>query len=206
MKAGERIKELRKQKKITLAKLSEQTGLSASSLSRIENTLLSLTNEKMLKISEALGVEISEIVPAKAPATAAPDLPSNSLARQVTSYRRDREFVAEDNTRACYLFSELKKKNMDVVLVEVDPLPIEDTEFIRHSGEKSVYVIKGKLEVHFEYYSPKVLEQGDAIYFDSDMWHSVTALNGKKAEILVTYFYGTDNTSSPSVEGRKGFL
>ena len=94
---------------------------------------------------------------------------------------------------------DLKKKNMEVALMEVKPLPVEETEFLKHPGEKYAYVLSGRIEIHFEYYSHKILEQGDAIYFDSDMWHSATALDGKPAQLLVSFSVDPNAESEPEI-------
>ena len=44
---GARMRDLRKRRKMTLEQLSERTGISVSSLSRIENTRLGMTIGKI---------------------------------------------------------------------------------------------------------------------------------------------------------------
>src|SRR5690625_1125719 len=56
---GEKIRELRNQKKITLKQIANQTGLSISFLSQLEHSKTSATLQSFKKISEALGVNPS---------------------------------------------------------------------------------------------------------------------------------------------------
>ena len=52
-----------------------------------------------------------------------------------------------------------------------------------HRGEEFVYVLRGKVEVHTEFYEPVVLRPGDALYIDSTMGHAT--LNVGKRDALV---------------------
>jgi len=47
--------------KVTLVKLSKMTGISKSSLSRIENMIKSPTLEQLEKIAKALDVQITDL-------------------------------------------------------------------------------------------------------------------------------------------------
>src|ERR1700712_3070694 len=53
---GALVRDIRKRREMTLEQLSERTGISVSSLSRIENTRLGLTVEKVEVLAHALGV------------------------------------------------------------------------------------------------------------------------------------------------------
>lgn len=56
-----RIREIRKQKNITLEELAEMTGLSHTHISRIESGKRGLSLENVIRLSRALGVEPVEI-------------------------------------------------------------------------------------------------------------------------------------------------
>lgn len=59
---GQKIKELRKRRKITLKELSGQTGLSIGYLSNLEHNLCSPTLENMDRICESLNTSIGELL------------------------------------------------------------------------------------------------------------------------------------------------
>jgi transcriptional regulator with XRE-family HTH domain len=199
MNIGERIKDIRKKKKLTLSDISQRTGISSSSLSRMENTTLSLNYDKLQKIANALEADIVDIVAPDNAQNSDKGVQSNPLARCSVELKKDNHFVDEDDGLTCYLFSDLKKKNMDVELIELKPIAIKETEFVKHPGEKTVYVLEGRVEIHLEYYTPKILEAGDSIYFDSDMWHSATARDGKPAKILVVCSINTGADTAPEI-------
>lgn len=56
---GAKIKSLRKERKLTLKQIADQTNLSISFLSQVERSKSSITLESLKKISEALGVNPS---------------------------------------------------------------------------------------------------------------------------------------------------
>ena len=56
-----RLREILKERKISVSRLAEQSGISASNLSNYMNGKISPTLETLGKISETLNIEISEL-------------------------------------------------------------------------------------------------------------------------------------------------
>src|SRR3546814_18995090 len=61
VRPGAALREFRAERGLTLAELSQRTGLPVSSLSKIENDKVELTIDKLLRISLALDVNIADI-------------------------------------------------------------------------------------------------------------------------------------------------
>jgi transcriptional regulator with XRE-family HTH domain len=61
-KFGERLKEIRKAKKITQEELVRKTGFDLSQIGRIERGLINTSLSHILKIAECLGVSPSELL------------------------------------------------------------------------------------------------------------------------------------------------
>lgn len=61
---GPRLKRLRLRRDVTLADLAEETGVSASTLSRLESGLRRPTLEQLLPLARAYGVTLDELVDA----------------------------------------------------------------------------------------------------------------------------------------------
>ena len=59
------LKQTRKQKNITLAKLSAKTGISTTHINDIENNLKEPSLSMMIRLAKALDVEISELYKVK---------------------------------------------------------------------------------------------------------------------------------------------
>jgi len=61
MKFGNTIKKLRKEKKLTLTDVSEQSGIQLATLSRIENNKMTGSVKSHVKIAKALGLRPSQL-------------------------------------------------------------------------------------------------------------------------------------------------
>ena len=59
---GAALRALRAQRGLTLADVSTLSGMNVSTLSKIENGKVAMTFEKLLRISEGLGVDMSEFI------------------------------------------------------------------------------------------------------------------------------------------------
>lgn len=61
---GPRLRALRRDRDITLAQLAEETGISVSTLSRLESGRRKPTLELLLPLAKAYGVQLDELVDA----------------------------------------------------------------------------------------------------------------------------------------------
>ena len=178
---GAALKALRAQRGLTLADVSGLTGMTVSTLSKIENGKVALTLDKLLRISEGLGVDMTELF--GPPARDAPRL-EGATRRSIT---RAGEGRAIEMPRGNYLYvaSELLNKRITPIIGDVLARDIETYgELMRHAGEEYVYVLEGTLELHTELYTPARLEKGDSVYFDSQMGHAYIAVGDEPCRIL----------------------
>ena len=198
---GELLRRLRKQRKMTLENLSERTGISVSSLSRIENTQLSLSIEKLKVLASALDVSphafLSLAASSKRTTTSTPIDYRHSVDRAYS-----RTLHEEGEARLHYMFPELKNKALDCIYFEIAPIPIWDSEFISHPGEKIIHVLSGDILVYVQYKDPVMLEAGDSMFIDSAPWHSLVAANNAPATALAVYYHAT-NLGPGSLEQRQ---
>jgi transcriptional regulator with XRE-family HTH domain len=70
---GEKLRELRKHRRLTLAMLGKRTGYSLSALSKMENGRLGVTYDKLTKLAVALDAERRRVA-----FMYTPDLPADS--------------------------------------------------------------------------------------------------------------------------------
>jgi hypothetical protein len=94
--------------------------------------------------------------------------------------------VTTPNYDYFYLCTELRRKRMVPVITKIRASSREQFgELVRHAGEEFIYVIKGRIVVHTQFYDLVTLGEGQAIYIDSDMGHAyVTATGCHEAEVL----------------------
>jgi transcriptional regulator with XRE-family HTH domain len=177
-KLGENLKSLRQKHGWTLQQVSNQTGVAVSTLSKVENDQMSLTYDKLLQISEGLGLSLAEFLAADAPDPA-------GLARRSVNRKDDGLRQSTPNYDYLYLSTDITRKRMVPVLTRIRARSLTDFgPLLRHSGEEFIFVLEGAIEVYTEHYQPIRLETGESTYIDSDMGHAYIAVSRKDALVL----------------------
>jgi len=177
---GIALRTLRKRKQLTLAEVSARTDLPVSTLSKIETGKMSLSYDKLARLSTALEVDIAQLFE---PDTAAP---STRVQGRRSITRAGEGFVVEtENYGHLYPGSDLLNKHLVPIIAEPHARSLaEFGELIRHEGEEFVYVLEGTVDLHTDLYAPARLEAGDSMYFDSGMGHAYIAVGLKRCRIL----------------------
>ena len=169
---GRALRDLRAGHGWTLKQMSERSGIPVSTLSKVEHDRLTLTYDKLLQISQRLGINVSELF-----AVPTPDSTDNGvMARRSIGREADAMRVTTPNYDYFYLSPELRKKRMIPILTRIRAKSLDEFgPLVKHSGEEFVYVLAGQMVVHTEFYDPVVLEVGESIYIDSKMGHAYLA-------------------------------
>jgi transcriptional regulator with XRE-family HTH domain len=180
---GRALRTIRARMRLTLAETSARTGLAVSTLSKVENGQLSLTYDKLVQLSEGLEIDISTFFD-PLPATGEDHAPQPTARRSITR-RGDGLLVETPDYDYRYLCTDLSRKGMVPILITIRARATEKlTAFSSHSGEEFIYVLRGSIEVHTEFYEPTLLSQGDAIYIDSRMKHASLSTGRTSATVL----------------------
>jgi transcriptional regulator with XRE-family HTH domain len=178
---GSIVKALRQERRWSLADLAARSGITASTLSKVERGLLSLTYDRILQLANGLNVSVDQLFQGeKVPARPAPEITRRSITR-----KDDGETVETKNYIYRYLNVDLVGKHQNPIITRLTCRNIEDFgEMISHNGEEFTYVLKGKVTIICDYYAPATLESGDSIYFDSSMRHAYLNAGEGEAEVL----------------------
>lgn len=168
---GECLKAARAAQGLTLKQVSAASGLALSTLSKVENGQMSLTYDKLLQLSQGLGISIAALFQAPAAPPAPP--PAMVTARRSICRAGEGQRLATDVYDYLYQCTDLVRKRMIPIIARPEARDLaEFGEMIRHGGEEYFLVLQGRVAVHTEFYAPDVLETGDAIYLDSSMGHA----------------------------------
>lgn len=172
---GQRVRAIRKRASLTLAQVSERSGVSIATLSKIENEQAVGSFNTLYKVARGLGVLVETLV--------APEVsnPANSGRRTVNKLGTADEHVTDYYDYFVH-GSGLNAKKMTplVMKIKTDKVPpFEDWSI--HDGEEFVFVIEGAIEFHCEEYSPISLKAGESVYFDSRMRHAFVKKSEKDA-------------------------
>lgn len=183
--AGDRIKQLRVERGLTLADLSVKTGLPISTLSKIENGRTALGFDKLTKLAAGLGTEISDLLQAPGPRLAAPAAQPAQAGRRSITRRSEGPEVETLLYDYRYVATDLLKKAMTPMFMAIKTKgPDDKIELSRHAGEEFILVLEGEVSIITEYYAPAVLQKGDVMYFDAGMGHAYINNSNKPAAIL----------------------
>ncbi len=167
---GQRIKALRKSRKWSLATLSEKSGIPLSTLSKVEHDLLTLNYDRIQQVSEAFGVSFSEFLSPETPQESARAVPTGRIS---WAHHGSGLLVETQKYNYHYLCSDLRAKAMIPIRCQCKAHTLEEFgELLRHDAEEFVLVVEGRVEIHTEFYEPRVLEVGEGAYIDSRMGHA----------------------------------
>ena len=180
---GQSLRDVRKQRGMTLAEASAKAGLPVSTLSKIENNRMSLSYDKMLRICQALDIDIAQLFSGDAtrPAAATP-VPSGrrSINRSGSGYA-----IQTANYSHLYPAADLLNKRVVPIIAEIHTRSLKEFgPLIRHGGEEYAYVLEGTIDLYTDLYAPTRLEAGDSIYFDSGMGHAYIAVSKGVCRVL----------------------
>lgn len=178
---GAALRALRTQKGWTLAEVAQRTGLPISTVSKLENDKMSMTYDKLTRLSSGLNVEITQLV---APDTAAAP-PGRASGRRSVTRAAEGKVIDSGTYYYRYLATDLLNKHFVPIVGEVRARSIEEFgELVQHSGEEFIFVLEGAIEVHTSLYAPLRLGPGDNIYLDSQMPHAYIAAAPGPCRIL----------------------
>jgi transcriptional regulator with XRE-family HTH domain len=165
----------------TLADVSKRTDLPVSTLSKIENDRMSLSYDKLARISAGLEVDISQLF---TPQVAG--LPGGVVnGRRSIARAGQGQAIDTDVYGHLYPAAEFLNKRFVPVIAVLRARTLEEFgELIRHPGEEYAYILEGTVEFHTELYAPLTLHKGDSIYFDCGMGHAYLAADSGPCRVL----------------------
>lgn len=173
---GRRIKEVRRREKLTLAELSERSGVAISTLSKIENGQTTGSVDTLFKIARGLRVLFDTLVDP-------PEKPPDARWVVTRAGEADR-FGTEQYDYRVHAAGLVSKRMLPLAMTIKTRVPPTLGDWSTHPGEEFALVLEGAVELHTEHYAPVRLEQGDSAYFDSRMKHCYVAAGEGSARIL----------------------
>lgn len=178
---GTLLRGLRTRNGWTLKEMSERSGIPVSTLSKVEHDRLTLTYDKLQQLSRRLNIRMSELFAEEDAGAEAPVTGRRSIGRVDRAIR-----VKTSNYDYHYLCTELRRKRMIPIITHIRAKSAREFgELVRHDGEEFIFVIKGRIIVHTEYYDPVPLEEGESMYLDSSMGHAYVAGEGCDEAIVL---------------------
>jgi len=188
---GHALRERRAHHGWTLADVAEKTGISKSTLSKIENDLISPSYQSILQLCAGLGIEIGDLMSG---AYTTRDNTRPLTARRSISHAHAGLTMSDDQFTYTYLCTDIAHKRIVPMVVEVRANSLSEVGGLwNHVGEEFLYVLEGQIDLHTEFYEPSPLAAGDSAYFDSTMGHAYIATGDVPARLLIMCSSATPN-------------
>lgn len=177
---AQKLKSLRLSNGLTLEELGGMSGVSISTISKIENHQQKPSFETVLRVGRALHINFVQML----------DYPprENGLARLAVTRANDAPQYASANFSYETHAAELANKKMEPMVLRITARELPGPEdWTRYDGEDFIYVLDGTLEFHTESHSPVVLNQGDSCYLDAEMRHAFVSQGDTDAVVLAVH-------------------
>lgn len=166
---GPRLRALRRQRGVTLADLSATTGISQSTLSRLESGGRRANLQLLLPLARAYGVPLDDLV--GAPRTGDPRVHLQPIVRHGLTFI--------PLTRRAGGMRAFK------MIIPTGDMPA-DPETQTHEGFEWLYVLNGRLRLVLGE-NDLTLRPGEAAEFDTHLPHALGSANGKPVELLILF-------------------
>ena len=182
---GQRLRELRLERDLSIRALAERSGLNVNTFSLIENGKSSPSVSTLQQIAAALEVPITAFFETAAP--------RNSIAHIVARHRPRLAFAhgtLED------LGAGLTHRAVEPFVVTLEPHANSGDTPIVHTGFEFVFCLQGRMTYRIEDHS-YVLEPGDSLVFESHLPHRWQNDAAHAAQAILV-LYPTDTRDRPT--------
>lgn len=170
---GERLRELREARNISMRALATRSGLSANALSMIERGRASPSVSTLYKLADALGVSITSF------------FSTNADKKQVVFLQAD-ERTRVSFTRGIFeaLGGEQFVGRVEPFLLTLESNANSGSRSMAHTGHEFVFCLRGKLEYQVERQVYE-LSAGDSLLFAAQLKHRWKNTGGNVATALI---------------------
>ena len=162
---GLKIREVRKDKGVTLNDLAKKVGVTASLISQVERGLADPSISTLKKVSDSLGISISSFFH-----EGQDDL---TIAYSPVVKKYERKILHPSEGVTYHLLSKNLKGKIEFLLAFYERGANTGPRLYTHRGEECALVLKGKLQIQVGS-SVYVLEKDDSITFKCEMPHRVS--------------------------------
>ncbi len=187
VKVGQKIKELREDKALSLEDVASRSNISASILSQIENHMVSPPLGTLIRLAKALEVPVGNFFEEECEE---PFCLIRSGESKVVS-----RFASTEGFSYGYSYESLgygkKDRKMEPFIVTLTPPEVPHVDPNQHAGEEFIYVLEGEVDIKLGEHED-VLKPGDSIYYNANIPHVVSCHGNSSAKILAVIWPGEE--------------
>ncbi|MBB6107513.1 helix-turn-helix domain-containing protein [Mucilaginibacter lappiensis] len=183
LKISYRLKEIRKDKRITIQELADKAGVSKGLISQIENNRTIPSLPVLMNIVQSLNLDLTEFFK---------DLSSKGHQEKVFVIRSSEYSPIQKEASKGFSYQRMLTRNIqggpvDFVLLELKKGARRNKMVVTDAFEYK-YLIKGRIDYLIEDKN-YILEEGDSIFFDGRLGHSLSNIGDSQAIMLVVYYF-----------------
>jgi transcriptional regulator with XRE-family HTH domain len=164
---------LRRDKKMTLKHLANETGLKTDYISKVEKGEVIPPVAVILQLSRALEIDSSILLREER---------KESGRKSAEDYQKRTEDYSYQT-----LTPEAQHKHLKAFRVFIDPQSEHKGVSYQHLGEEFIYVLKGEIEVMIGE-NRNIINPHKCLHFNSSIVHKLRNISAEKAELLVVLY------------------
>jgi len=182
-KLGDRIRQAREMRGLTLKDLSTRTGIPVEVLERVERNESIPPLGELIRLGKAVEMKMGYFI---SPGVDKPMTVVRAESRPAIS-----RFGKKRSEQYGYVYESLapEKANRFMEPFLIGMVPSEVKDLSTHDGQEFIFVLEGQIVAQVEGQS-EVLKAGDAIYYDSNKPHLVKCAGDQPAKILAVLYTG----------------
>jgi transcriptional regulator with XRE-family HTH domain len=160
MEFGKRIRKLRLSLGLTQEDVAARADLARSFISQIETDKTSPTLENLERLLKAVGSDLTSFF-------------SEKKIPKIVYKKEERVPVYDEpaGISSQMLMNEVENKNIDAIMVSLDPLSETEPEDF-HGGDEFGFLIEGKITLFLDEKKFEI-KQGDCFYYQADKQHKI---------------------------------
>lgn len=174
---GQALRRVRLSAGLTLQAAAERAAVTKGYLSKVESSQSTPSMRVIIKLSEAYGVPLSDIL-----------MPDDQR-RPISIVRAgERSSITRNGSELGYVFEVASRAKLnpraEVFFVTIPAEGAGNEPRFKHTGEEIFLVIEGR--IRFTYGGTEfILAEGDCVQFDASLEHRSIAENGRPARLFV---------------------
>ena len=186
LKISYRIKEIRKEKNITIQELANRAGVSKGLISQIENNRTIPSLPVLMNIVHSLNLDLTAFFKDISPG----DNQEKVFVIRASEYSPIKKEAAKGFNYQRTLTRNVHGGPVDFVILELKKGARRNKSVVTDAFEYK-YLIKGKIEYLIEDRT-YILEAGDSIFFDGRLGHNLSNVGESEAIMLVVYYFNNN--------------
>ena len=171
---GTNIRRLRKEQNYSVREFGNKIGVSASFISQVEMGKISPSLSKLRDIADGLNTTVGLLI--------GETNNTNSSPVVKKAERRHTDHLGT-GINVDLLSRPDPFKQMEPILIKLDPHATSGEDQYQHYGQEFIIVLKGKILISLND-TDYILDEGDSMYFNSNIPHSFKNLKNSKSEAL----------------------